>query len=107
MSQTAKVVPPPVPVPATGDAQPVTAVPTDPRLLPPANLAPIWPLGTMLDMHCAVSTSSYDPYAPQVLQTDADLPRFTWSDIRYGDWKDERSKDFDVAVPAVSIRRSK
>jgi hypothetical protein len=52
-------------------------------------------------MHCAVSTSAYDPYSPRVAEVDGDLPRFTWNGISFGDWKDERAEDFMLDIPKV------
>lgn len=95
--QPAKV-PPPAPVGTTGDAQPVD---TNPHNRPPVNFAPIWPLGTVFDLHCAVSTSPYDPYSSRVAEVDGDLPRFSWDGIVFGDWKDQRAEDFMLNIPEV------
>lgn len=89
-----------VPVPATGgDAQPVL----DAHSLPPVTIAPIWPAGSVFDMHALVSTSPYDPFAPQLAVVDKGLPRWVWPGIRFGDWDDQRSEDFVIDVPNVRV----
>ncbi|KAG8980225.1 hypothetical protein FRB94_011328 [Tulasnella sp. JGI-2019a] len=80
-------------VPTTGDAQPAGDAG------PPVTLAPMWPIGSIFDMHGVVSTAAYDPYSPRLAEVDKGLPRFSWPGIRYGDWADERAEDFMVDIP--------
>jgi hypothetical protein len=92
----------PVPVDATvGSAAQVSPDGIDPFKMPPQKLAPLWPVGTALDMHVRVSSTPYDPFAPQVAAMDKGLPNFVWRDIQFGNWSDEREEEFVMNVPTV------
>jgi len=56
---------------------------------------PIWPVGTPLDINLRLSTSS-DIYSDE---NPHDLPRHTFSNIRFGDWNWTQVWESDFNVP--------
>lgn len=67
--------------------------------LPPKHATLAWPLGEELSMQVYLTTSPYvDP-----LHGNQDLPHFTWDHITFGDWKDVRSLEYDIQIPAVRL----
>ncbi|KAG8934632.1 hypothetical protein FRC02_009576 [Tulasnella sp. 418] len=89
--------PPVQPQPASSDV-PASNLPPDqdPFRMPPTSLAPLWPVGTTLDMHVRLSMSPYDPFEKRASQG---LPSFVWEDIKFGDWNDERVNEYTIDVP--------
>lgn len=71
----------------------------DPFASPPVSIAPLWPVGSSMDMHVKLSTAPWDPIEPKAGEG---LPSLVWRDIKYGDWNDQRVQDFEVDVPVVS-----
>lgn len=79
----------------------------DPRLAPPVDAAPYWPLGVTFDMHVYLSTMpKLDVYTKwtSAYRKDKDegLPHFVWENISYGNYNDNRVANFKVNFPQVS-----
>lgn len=79
----------------------------DPRLTPPVDAAPYWPLGITFDMHVYLSTMPEpDVHAKWTSEyskdKDESLPHFVWKNISYGNYNDNRVANFKVNFPQVS-----
>jgi hypothetical protein len=80
--------------PAPGQPDPLATPPTV------AHLSPLFPLGTLVDIHFCLSVSPHgDNCSPN--RARGPLPRVTWHNITFGDWKESRVVDFDVQMPPV------
>ena len=81
----------------------------NPFLIPPQNVDPAWPLGIDLSMYVYLSTSpTGDIFSRKWTKgwrssDDADLPRFSWENITYGEWNEKRDADLDISLPQVRI----
>lgn len=88
-----------------GEAPPTGQV--NPFLLPPQQAYLAWELEQPLSMYVYFSTSpNGDVFSRQWTSgwredQDKDLPSFVWSNITFGDWNDQRTEYFDIALPEV------
>jgi hypothetical protein len=81
----------------------------DPRLLPPVDAIPYWPLGTTFDMHIYLSTvpqlDIYTNWTPAYRKDkDEGLPHFVWKNITYGDYNDHRVINLMLNFPESVLR---
>ncbi|KAI0034079.1 cleft lip and palate associated transmembrane protein [Vararia minispora EC-137] len=72
--------------PEGGDAQ----AQVSPFDLPPVQVLPAWPQGTILDLYVFLGAES----------GEKDLPQFVWRDIQYGNWSESRQINLDVKLPS-------
>jgi hypothetical protein len=70
----------------------------DPFSIPPAQAYLAWPLGIPVSLYFHLSTSG-QAFASD--SADADLPRFVWQNITFGDWNEVRTVDYDIHLPEV------
>ena len=91
-----------------GAAQNAEAPATDPRLLPPVDAVPYWPVGVTFDLHVYLSTMpKLDVYTKwsSAYRKDKDegLPHFVWENITYGNYIDHRVANLMVNFPEVRL----
>ena len=81
----------------------------NPFLIPPQNVEPAWLLGIDLSVYVYLSTSPTGDIFSCIWtkgwrsSDDADLPRFSWENITFGDWNEKRVADLDISLPQVRI----
>jgi hypothetical protein len=83
----------------------------DPHTLPLLQAHPAWSTGQNVSVHVYFSTSptgdvfgvaNRKNWGQAELDTDAGVfPHWTWNDIPFGDWNEERRKDVNVEIPWV------
>ncbi|KIJ20518.1 hypothetical protein PAXINDRAFT_166540 [Paxillus involutus ATCC 200175] len=79
---------------------------------PPPQAHPAWQLGQTLSMYVYFSTSpNGDVFSRQWTSgwredQDKDLPNFVWSNITFGDWNEQRTANFDIALPEAVQRNA-
>lgn len=99
---------PPIASPGSGDAP--SAGQTNPFLLPPQQGHLAWALGQPLSMYVYFSTSpNGDVFSRQWTSAwredqDKGLPNYVWSNITFGDWNEERTEFYEIALPEVGTK---
>ncbi|KAG8793527.1 hypothetical protein FRC16_010921 [Serendipita sp. 398] len=92
-----------------------TGIPIDPMTLPPVHGLPAWSTGQNISMHVYFSTSPIGDVFGVVNRKNwgqAELgpeaggfPHWTWNDIPFGDWNEERREDVTIEIPQA-VRRN-
>jgi hypothetical protein len=84
-----------------------STTPGDPNALsiPPkvAELSPVFPLGTLIDVHFCLSMSPHGDTCVKGARSRGALPTFKWENITFGDWKESRMMDLNVKLPPVCL----
>ncbi|KAG8907053.1 hypothetical protein FRB99_005430 [Tulasnella sp. 403] len=91
---------PVTPIPSSGQGVSPSADGVDPFTLPPTQYAPLWQIGTPIDIYVQVTTVPDPVYALNARERN--LPRFVWKDVKLGDWNDQRVEEFVIDVPRAS-----
>ena len=88
-----------------------SAEPVDPFTLPLLQGLPAWKTGQNVSMHVYFSTSptgdvfgvaNRKNWGQAELDPNAGVfPHWTWTDIQFGDWKEERREDVNIEIPWV------
>ncbi|KAF9236213.1 cleft lip and palate associated transmembrane protein [Melanogaster broomeanus] len=93
------------------DTDPSTGQP-NPSLLPPQQVHLAWALGQPLSMYVYFSTSpNGDVFSRQWTSAwredqDKGLPNFVWTNITFGDWNQQRTAYYDIALPEAVQRNA-